>query len=312
MGRYTIRRFVLVIPLVLCVTIIVFLLINSVPGDPGRKILGMGASEEQVNALNESLGYNRPLTTRLVSYLSGILRMDFGKSYQNGEPVLGILRGSFPYTLKIAVFTTLLYSVLGISLGVLSAVKQYSALDNIVRVVSICLSAFPGFWVYMFSILVFSLYLGWLPSFGVATWQGYILPVAVGGILSASSLQRLTRTTMLESIRADYVRTARAKGLAETQVVWKHAFLNAVLPIINQVGINFGYMLGGTVITESIFTIPGLGTIMINGIMAKDVPIVMGCTVFLSLIFCVLVVLLDVLAAAVDPRVKAKLAKGGK
>ncbi len=311
MGKYTLKRLLIIIPLVLCVTIIVFLLINAVPGDPGRMILGIGATQEQVDALNEALGYNQPLAKRLLDYLGGLTRFDLGTSYQNGEPVLKIILGSFPYTLKLAVFTTLLYSVLGITLGVLSAVKQYSALDNIVRVISIALSAFPGFWVYMFSILVFSLYLGWLPTFGVTSWTGYILPIAVGGILSASSLQRLTRTTMLESIRADYVRTARAKGLSETRVIWRHAFLNAVLPIINQVGINFGMMLGGTVIAESIFTIPGLGTIMINSIMGKDVPVVMGCTIFLSLIFCVLVVLLDVLAAAVDPRVKAKLAGKG-
>ena len=216
---------------------------------------------------------------------------------------------NFPYTLKLAVLQTLGYSVIGIGLGVFSAVKQYSIGDNIIRVISIALAAFPGFWVYMIAMLVFSLYLGWLPPSGVDGWTSYIMPVGCAAILSASSLQRLTRTTMLEAIRQDYVRTARAKGCSNETVIWRHAFMNAMLPILNQIGINFGYLLGGTVIAESIFGMPGLGTVIINAVNAKDVPVVMACTIFLAAIFSVLVVLLDLLSALADPRVKAKLVK---
>ena len=310
MARYTLKRFLLIIPILLCVVVLVFAIINAIPGDPGRRILGAGASQEQVDLLNEKLGYNLPFFRRLLNYLGNIVtRFDFGQSYQDSQPVMRVIALNFPFTLRLAVLQTLVYSFLGITLGVLSAVRQYTALDNILRVISITLSAFPAFWVYMIAILVFSLYLGWLPSYGVESWQGYVLPVACSAILSASGLQRLTRTTMLETIRQDYVRTARAKGCGELTVIWRHAFLNAILPIINQVGISFGYMLGGTVIAETVFSLPGLGSVVINAINAKDVPLVMGCTIFLAAIFCVLVVLLDLLSAAVDPRVKLKLAK---
>lgn len=309
MTKYAIKRLLLVIPMVLAVGIIVFLLINAMPGDPGRRILGTSATQEQVDTFNERIGYGKPLTERLGKYVSDFVRLDFGKSYKNNQPVLEIILNNFPYTLKLVVMTTVVYVVLGVSLGVLSAVKQYTAIDNITRVVSISLAAFPAFWVYMIALLVFSLYLGLFPSSGATDWKCYVLPVGVGAILSASSLQRLTRTTMLEAIRQDYVRTAKAKGCAQGTVIWKHAFLNAMLPVLNQVGISFGYALGGTVITESIFGMPGLGTVIINAINSKDVPLVMGTAVFLALIFCVLVVLLDLLAAAIDPRVKVKLTK---
>lgn len=309
MTRYIIKRLLLVIPIVLGVTVIVFCIINAIPGDPGRRMLGPMASQEQVDLLNEQLGYTLPFFQRLWDYLVDVVTFNFGTSYQDGTLVMHKIMLNFPYTLKLAVLQTLGYSVIGIGLGVFSAVKQYSIGDNIIRVISIALAAFPGFWVYMIAMLVFSLYLGWLPPSGVDGWISYIMPVGCAAILSASSLQRLTRTTMLEAIRQDYVRTARAKGCSNETVIWRHAFMNAMLPILNQIGINFGYLLGGTVIAESIFGMPGLGTVIINAVNAKDVPVVMACTIFLAAIFSVLVVLLDLLSALADPRVKAKLVK---
>lgn len=309
MTRYIIKRLLLVIPIVLGVTVIVFCIINAIPGNPGRRMLGPMASQEQVDLLNEQLGYTLPFFQRLWDYLVDVVTFNFGISYQDGTLVMHKIMLNFPYTLKLAVLQTLGYSVIGIGLGVFSAVKQYSIGDNIIRVISIALAAFPGFWVYMIAMLVFSLYLGWLPPSGVDGWTSYIMPVGCAAILSASSLQRLTRTTMLEAIRQDYVRTARAKGCSNETVIWRHAFMNAMLPILNQIGINFGYLLGGTVIAESIFGMPGLGTVIINAVNAKDVPVVMACTIFLAAIFSVLVVLLDLLSALADPRVKAKLVK---
>lgn len=309
MTRYIIKRLMLVIPIVLGVTVIVFCIINAIPGDPGRRMLGPMASQAQVDLLNEQLGYTLPFFQRLWNYLVDVVTFNFGTSYQDGTLVMHKIMLNFPYTLKLAVLQTLGYSVIGIGLGVFSAVKQYSIGDNIIRVISIALAAFPGFWVYMIAMLVFSLYLGWLPPSGVDGWTSYIMPVGCAAILSASSLQRLTRTTMLEAIRQDYVRTARAKGCSNETVIWRHAFMNAMLPILNQIGINFGYLLGGTVIAESIFGMPGLGTVIINAVNAKDVPVVMACTIFLAAIFSVLVVLLDLLSALADPRVKAKLVK---
>ena len=309
MTRYIIKRLLLVIPIVLGVTVIVFCIINAIPGNPGRRMLGPMASQEQVDLLNEQLGYTLPFFQRLWNYLVDVVTFNFGTSYQDGTLVMHKIMLNFPYTLKLAVLQTLGYSVIGIGLGAFSAVKQYSIGDNIIRVISIALAAFPGFWVYMIAMLVFSLYLGWLPPSGVDGWTSYIMPVGCAAILSASSLQRLTRTTMLEAIRQDYVRTARAKGCSNETVIWRHAFMNAMLPILNQIGINFGYLLGGTVIAESIFGMPGLGTVIINAVNAKDVPVVMACTIFLAAIFSVLVVLLDLLSALADPRVKAKLVK---
>lgn len=309
MSKYIAKRLLLIIPMVLGVAIIVFSINNFIPGDPGRRMLGPMATQEQVDLLNEQLGYHLPFVQKLGNYLWDLVRFDFGNSYQDGAPVLQKILANFPYTLRLAVLQTVAYSIIGVTLGVFSAVKQYSALDNIVRVVSITLAAFPGFWVYMVALLVFSLYLGWLPSSGADSWKCYVLPVACSGILSASSLQRLTRTTMLESIRQDFVRTARAKGCAEGTVIWKHAFLNAMLPVLNQVGISFGMLLGGTVISESIFGMPGLGTLIITAVNSKDVPLVMAATVFLAALFCILVVILDVVTAMVDPRAKAKLMK---
>lgn len=309
MLKYVLKRILLMIPIILGVIIIVFSIINVVPGDPGRRILGVSASQEAVDQLNHELGIDQPFVTRLYQYIKGVVtEFDFGLSYQSMKPVLPTLKSNFAYTFRLAVLMTLGYVIIGIPLGVLSAVKQYSPIDNITRIVSVCLSAFPSFWLYMMAILLFSLRLGWVPSGGVDTWKNYILPVSCAAVLNASSLQRMTRTTMLETIRQDYVRTARAKGCAKVTVVWKHAFLNAALPIINSVGITFGAMLGGTVIIESVFNMPGLGSVIIKAINAKDVPMVMGCTVLLSSIFCVIVLAIDIISALVDPRVKAKLA----
>lgn len=308
MTRYIVKRTLLILPILLGVVIIVFSIINAVPGDPGRRILGASAAQEDVDALNHQLGVDQPFAKRLFNYVKGIVvDFDFGTSYQYMDPVLPRLLANFKYTLRMATLMTIGYVLIGVPLGVLSAVKQYSVLDNVSRIISISLSSFPSFWMYMMALLLFSLYLKLLPSGYDGTWQSYILPIACSSVLNASSLQRMTRTMMLESIRQDYVRTARAKGCAKATVVWRHAFLNAALPIINSVGISFGGMLGGTVITETIFNFPGLGTLIVKAVNAKDVPLVMGCTVLLSSIFCVIVLLVDIVGAMVDPRVKAKL-----
>lgn len=309
MAKYILKRILLILPILLGVVVIVYSIINMVPGDPARRILGISATQEAVDQLNHELGVDQPFLVRLFTYIKNLVtKFDLGTSYQYMKPVKGIISANFKYTLRLAILQTLGYVLIGIPLGVLSAVKQYSAVDNISRVVCVGLSSFPSFWLYMMAILFFSLKLGLLPSGGADTWLHYVLPVTCASILNAASLQRMTRTTMLETIRQDYIRTAKAKGCAKTTIVWKHAFLNAALPIINTVGISFGAMLGGTVISESVFNLPGLGTVIIKAVNSKDVPIVMGCTVLLSAIFCVIVLAVDIISALVDPRVKAKLA----
>jgi len=305
--RFIIKRVLMTIPILLGVMILVFTMINIVPGDPGRAILGISAKQEDVDRLNHDLGYNRPFLKRLGDYLANIvLRFDFGNSYVSNQPVMKPIMENVIYTFRIVLFGTLTYVVIGIPLGVMSAIKQYSLADNIVRMIAMTIQAMPNFWLGMLLILLLALKLNLLPSNGVDSWVNYLLPVGIFGISASGSLLRETRTIMLEAIRQDYIRTARAKGAPERDVIWKHAFRNVTLPLINGIGISFGSMMGGTVLTETVFAMPGLGSLALSALRSKDVPLVMATTVFLSAIFCLMVLVVDIVSALVDPRVKAK------
>lgn len=307
MHRYIIKRLLWTIPILFGVVIIVFTMANFVPGDPGTALLGSYADPQAIAKLNHDLGYDGPFLTRLVNYLSNIiLHFDFGTSWQSNQPVMKEVLKNFTYTFRLAVMGTLLYALIGIPLGVLSAVKQYSLTDNIIRITAMVVSAMPGFWFGLLAIYIFSLKLGWLPSSGVETWAGYVLPVIVFGVTGSGGLMRQTRTIMLEAIREDYIRTARAKGASKRQVIWNHAFRNVTLPLINTVGISFGAVLSGTVLIENIFSLPGLGNLALGAIQAKDVPLIMASTIFLAAIFCLIVLLIDIISALSDPRVRAK------
>lgn len=307
MAKFVIKRLLSIIPLLFLVVFLVFAVINIVPGDPGRTILGISAKQEDVDAKNEELGYYDPFIVKFFRYVKNVVtKFDFGNSYTSGRPVVSEIADNFIYTFRITIFSVFFYALIGIPLGVISAVKQYSVTDNVIRVLAMLIAAFPSFWLYMLGMLVFSLWLGWLPSSGVDSWVNYILPVGLFAISSAAGLARTTRTTMLEAIRQDYVRTARAKGSSERTVIWTHAFRNAMLPIINAIGISIGAMMGGTLITEQIFAMPGLGNLAYVAIQSHDVPMVMGVTIFLSAVFCFMVLVVDVVSAFVDPRVRAK------
>ena len=310
MYKFVAMRILQMIPIILGVIFIVFMIMNLTPGNPGRMILGIAASQESVDKLNEKLGYNQPFFVRFLDYVKDLfLHFDMGDSYESGKPVIREIKAVFPTTLKLVSLGIALYVSIGIPLGVYSAVKQYSVGDNILRVSAICLSAFPMFWLAMLAILVFSLYLGWLPSNGVDTWKHYILPVAVFGISCSAPLMRLTRTIMLEGIRQDFVRTVRAKGAPEKTVIWNHVFKNAMLPLVMTIGIDFGTMLGGVVLLESVFSMPGIGNLALRALRQKDIPVVMGTTIFLAAIFCFMVLVVDVVSAFVDPRVRAKFSQ---
>jgi peptide/nickel transport system permease protein len=307
MYKYVIKRLLLTIPILLAVIILVFVMINIVPGDPGRNILGIQAKQEEVDRLNHELGYDQPLHVRLVKYLKDIIfHFDFGKSWMTNHTVVDDINRYFIYTFRVVLFGTAVYALLGVPLGVLSAVKQYSVTDNVMRILAMIFNSMPSFWFGLVALLIFSLWLGWLPSNGVDTWKHYILPVGVYGIGSAGGLLRTTRTIMLESVRQDYIRTARAKGASEKRIIWKHALPNVSLPLINLIGLTFGAMLGGTVLIETAFSIPGLGTLCLDAVRAKDVPLVMGTTIFLAAIWCLAVLIVDIISAYADPRVKAK------
>ena len=311
MLKYVIKRLLLTIPVLLGVVFIVFSIMALTPGDPATNILGTRATPEAIAQLNHELGYDRPFLARFFDYVAGIVtRFDFGTSYTSGRPVLGEILVRFPATLTVSALAMIVSAAVGISLGVLAAVRQYSALDSIATFTAMFFAAIPGFWFGLMLILLFALHLGWLPPSGIDTWRGYILPTVTLSLSGAAGLLRLTRTQMLETVRQDYTRTARAKGATEGMVIWKHALKNALLPVITTLGMNFGSMLGGAIIAETVFALPGLGQYMLTKILEKDVPAVMSSTLFFAAMFCLIMLAVDILYAFIDPRIKAKYTGG--
>lgn len=310
MIRYVLKRLALLIPVLLGVALIIFTIMALQPGDPGRMILGATATQEAVDKFNEELGVNDPFFVRFFNYLKNLIfRFDLGTSYRTQQPVIREVAARVGTSLKIAFNGILMASVVGIPLGVLSAVKQYSAIDNISRISAMLAAAIPPFWLGMMLIFVFALKLRLLPSNGVESWQSFILPMVTLGIPYAGTMLRMTRSTMLETIRADYVRTAKAKGAPERVIIFEHALRNAWLPIISTMTTSFGGLLGGAVITESVFNMPGLGTLIVTGIRQRDTPCVLGATIVLAFMFGIIMLIADLLYAFVDPRIKAKYAK---
>lgn len=306
MHKYVLKRLFLLIPTLLGVIMIVFFIMELIPGTPGRAILGVFAPQEAVDFLNEELGYNRPYLVRFFEYVFNVARGDFGNSYITRQPIASEIFSRFPTTLILAILSIVTSAMLGIPIGILSAVKQYSAFDIISTATALFLSAIPGFWLGLMLIIHFSLNLGMFPSSGIGSPMHYILPTITLALPGIAGLLRMTRTTMLETIRQDYIRTARAKGATENSVVFDHALKNAMLPVITSLGMRFGSLLGGTILTEAVFSLPGLGTLMISAIRQKDVPQVMGSVIFLSILFSLIMLIVDLIYAYIDPRIKAK------
>jgi len=306
MRRFILKRLVLLIPMLLAIVFIVYFISSLSPTSPGRLILGPHAKQELVDNVNAKLGYDRPFLVRYFDYVAHVLKGDFGTSYYTEKPVFDVVFERLPITFRLVVFSLILSCVIGIPVGVLSAVKQYSIWDYIGTTLAMFLSVIPGFWFALVLLLLFTLKLGILPSSGASTWQHYVMPVLVTAISTMAMLMRMTRTTMLETIRQDYIRTARAKGVSERVVVWKHAFRNALLPVVTLVGMYFGLAMGGTVITEIIFSMPGLGTLVLDSIRKNDTPQVTAIVIFLSVFFLLIMLLVDILYAFLDPRIKSE------
>lgn len=307
MYKYVLKRLVLIIPILIGVALLVFTIMDFTPGSPGQIMLGASASPEDIANLNHELGFDRPFFVRFFDYVAGIVtRFDFGTSYATRMPVAGEIAARFPTTFKFALLSMTFSAVIGISLGILSAVKQYSVVDTSFTVLAMLFASIPDFWLGLMLILLFSQKLGWLPSNGIETWKGFVLPVATIVAASSAGLLRMTRSAMLETIRQDYIRTARAKGAPERIVIWKHALKNALLPVITVLGSSFGASLGGAVILETVFAIPGVGQYIVTAIRGKDIPVVMSGTLFLAFLFCLVVLIVDVLYAFIDPRIKAR------
>jgi peptide/nickel transport system permease protein len=295
------------IPVVLGVTILLFTLMYFVPGDPVKIILGASATPEQIENLRAKFGLDQPFLIRLGNYLENVfLHFDLGVSYTTDTSISAALFERLPRTFALAVGCMLLALAIGIPLGITAAVHQNGLMDRICMFLALIGVAMPGFWLALMLVIVFALKLRWLPPIGIGGIQYYILPVisnCMGGIATQA---RQTRSSMLEVIRSDYITTARAKGTAELAVLYKHALPNALIPVIALAGSSFGHMLGGTLVIETVFSIPGIGTYVMTAVNNRDYPAIQGSVIFLAITFSLCMLMVDVLFAFADPRIKAQ------
>ncbi len=310
MSKYIIKRLLIMIPTLMLITMIVFGIMCLTPSSPGRVILGEKADQAAVDELNQRLGVNDPFLIRYFNYLKGILKGDLGNSYRSNRPVRDDILLRLPNTLILTTAAIGLALLIGIPIGVLSAVKQYSVYDMLGTTFAMFMASVPTFWLSLMAIVLFSLKLKWLPSNGLDSFRHFILPTVTLALGAAASLVRLTRTTMLETIRQDYIRTAYSKGQSPGIIIFRHALNNALLPVITSAGMQFGGIMGSAVVLEQVFAINGIGTMITEAIRMKDIPQAMGCSLVLSFLFMVIMLAVDLLYAFIDPRVKARYVKG--
>lgn len=304
MTVYIFRRLLQMIPVMLGVTIVVFLIMQMVPGDPARLLAGEGATPEQIQAIRESLGLNKPLIQQYIDYLSQVLQGNLGTSMVTNSPVLEEILIRLPTTVELALASIFVAVTLGLLAGIVSATKQNTWADMSIMVVALIGVSMPSFWMGLMLMYYFSVELGLFPVAGWGTLSHMVLPAITLGSGGAAIIARMTRASMLEVIRQDYIRTARAKGVSETKIVFKHALKNALIPIITVVGLQFGTLLGGTVLTESVFAINGVGQLVINAIRTRDLPMVQGIVLMVSIIFMLVNMGVDVLYRTVNKRVE--------
>ncbi len=309
MGRYILKRLFLMIPVLLGISLLVFTMLELSPGDPAQIILGMKATPEALDHLREQMGLNDPFLVRYIRYIANAVRGDFGTSWRTNLSVVQEIVQRIPVTLRVALGAMVLMVLIGIPVGILSAVKQYSLTDNLTLGGALLFSSMPAFWFGTLLVLLFALKLSWLPATGSDSIKSYILPWVTLAASNAATLVRMTRSSMLEVIRADYIKMARAKGASEKQVILRHALRNALLSIITIVGMNFAGLMGGTVVIEQVFTLTGLGTLAINSVRALDVPMVMGEVIFIAALTSLINLLVDVLYVYIDPRLKSQYVK---
>ena len=307
MWKYVIKRLLWMIPVLLGIAVVIFTIMYFCPGDPAAIILGNGATPAAIATKRAEMGLDQPYFVRLLSYLKQVfLHFDLGESYFYKQSVLSGILYSMPYTIAIAVICMILQIVIGTPLGITAAVHQNGFGDRFCMLIALLGVSVPGFWLAMMLVVLFAVNLGWLPPYGVGGIQYFILPCIANAFAGIASQARQTRSSMLEVIRSDYVVTARAKGLSEHDILYKHALPNALIPIITVVGNGMGMMLGGTVIIESVFSIPGIGSYTTEAINSRDYPVVMGGVLFLGALFSLIMLLVDIVYAYVDPRIKAQ------
>ncbi|KML40273.1 peptide/nickel transport system permease protein [Cytobacillus firmus] len=304
MLMFILRRILQTIPVIIGVTFVVFFIMQLVPGDPAVLLAGEGASKETIEAIREQLGLNQPLYIQYFEYLTNVFKGDLGVSLKNSQPVLDEILVRLPITIELAFFSIIITIVLGMAAGIISAVKPYSLTDVSVMLVALLGISLPSFWFGLMLMYFFSVKLQILPVAGWDSLLHVILPAITLGAGGAAIVARMTRSSMLEVIRQDYIRTARAKGLRERIIIYKHALRNALIPVITVVGLQFGALLGGTVLVESIFAINGLGRMIVDAIRMRDLPMVQGGVLFASLIFVVVNLFVDVFYRFFNKRIE--------
>ena len=318
MIQYILKRLGTAVFVLLGVTLVTFILMNVVPGDPVLVMLGQDAEPEIVERLREELGMNRPLAVQYLSFVGNALRGDLGRSYFTGEPVTELVARRFANTVQLALIAYVVSVIVGISVGVISALKRGKWQDKTLMSIVILFMSAPAFWVAMVLQIIFGLYLEVLPISGFynpniptrfAPWQFYVLPCLALGLRFAASNARFTRTAMLDVIGQDYVRTARAKGLNERIVISSHAIKNALIPIITLSGAQLGTLMAGAMLTETVFSIPGIGLLTVRSMLDRDLPVLQGCVIYIASVFVITYLVVDILYAVIDPRIRVSSRK---
>ena len=302
--RFLARRLLLTIPVLLGVATLVFSLIHLIPGDPALAMLGETASQEDVNALRERLGLDRPLVAQYVSFLRGAVRGDLGTSLRTNQPVTMAILERLPATFELALAAMLVSIGFSIPLGIAAAVKRGTLVDHSATTLSLLGVSIPNFWLGPLLAIVFAIELGWLPVSGRGTWAHLVLPAISLGAALAAILARMTRATLLEELREPYVQAARARGASRTRAVLRHAFRNSLIPVVTLIGLQFGAVLTGAVITETIFAWPGIGRLLIQSIGFRDYPTVQGCILLIATTYVGMNLLTDLLYGVLDPRIR--------
>ena len=309
MIRYIIKRLILMIPTLLGITLLVLFFITLTPGDPVRLMVGGQVTEEEVEALRDELGLNDSFAQRYVKYIKGILTGDMGRSFRTKRAVLTEIMQRFPFTLMLVTISMVFAICVGIPVGIYAATHQYSWKDNAAIFASLFCVSMPNFWFALLLIQFICVRLGLLPPSGVDNWKGWVLPAFTGSLGFAATIARQTRSNLLEVIRQDYITTARAKGQSERLVLYRHALKNAVIPVIMVVGSIFGLAIGGSIVSEVVFSIPGLGSYTISALQARDYPVIQTSVLFMSTMFAIMLLLIDIVFAIVDPRIRSQYAR---
>ncbi len=303
MYGYVIRRLLLAIPVLIGVSILVFAIIRFIPGDPARAVAGVNASPEYIEQVRRDLLLDEGLHVQYYVYMSNLLQGDMGRSTFTRRPVTVELMQRFPNTLLLSATAMAFAIVFGMAAGIVSATRRYSLFDNTSMLLALFGVAAPVFWLGIMFQLLFSVQLGWLPSGGIGTWKHLVLPALTLGLATTALIARITRSSMLDVLGQDYITTARSKGLVERVVVYKHALKNAMIPVVTVMGLQFGTLLGGAVLTETVFSWPGVGRLMVDSILARDYPVVQGAVLILAVLFVTINLVVDIIYAFLDPRI---------